>query len=82
MARGVDEVENIFLAVNRILHLYGMTFNRDATLTLQLHVVKHLRLQVFLGYSAGVFEQTVGQSALAVVDMCNDTKVSYIFHLQ
>ncbi len=47
MPGGVDEVEGVFLAVEMIVHLYGVAFDCDATLALEVHVVEHLRLQIF-----------------------------------
>ena len=42
MSRSVDEVQNIFLAVQLILHLYGVALDGDASLSLKIHVVEHL----------------------------------------
>ena len=59
-----------------------MAFNCYATLTLQIHIIKHLRLQVFAGNGLGVFKETVGKGAFAVVNMRYDTEIPYILHLE
>lgn len=67
-------------AVKRILHLYGMTLDSDATFALEVHVVEHLCLHVLGGNGIGIFKQSVGQGRLAVVDMSYDAKIAYSFH--
>jgi len=57
-----------------------MALDSDAALPFEVHVVKHLSLQVFSSDSAGVFEKTVGQSAFAMVDMGDNAEIAYTFH--
>ena len=57
-----------------------MALDGDATLTFKIHVVEYLSLHVALRYSLGIFKQTVGKSALAMVDVRNNTKVTDILH--
>ena len=78
MSRGVDEVEDVFLLIIYILHLYGMALDGDAAFFLEVHVVEHLSLCHLDGVS--VFEEAVGECTLAVVDMSYDTEVTYVFH--
>lgn len=80
MSRSVDEVERIVLAVEMIIHLYGMTLYCDTAFAFEVHVVEHLCLDVFGIDCFGEFEQTVGQGAFAVVDMGDDAEVAYILH--
>ena len=80
VSRSVDQVKRVFLTILHIVHLDGMTLDGDATLSLQVHVVEHLSLHVFTGYGIGVLEQTIGERALAVVDMRHDTEVAYCLH--
>ncbi len=81
MSWGVNQVERIFLAIENVVHLYGVAFNGDASLALQLHIVEHLCLKVFTFYCFGYFEQTVGQRAFAVVDVCYNAKITNVFHI-
>ena len=59
MPRSVNEVEDIFLTIQRIFHLYGMTLDSDAALTLKVHIVEHLPLCHL--YRVGIFEKSVGK---------------------
>ncbi len=56
MPRSIDKVKRVWLAVKHVIHLDCMTFDCDATLTLEIHIVKHLRLEVFTVYSFGKFK--------------------------
>ena len=78
MSWGVNEVQYIFLTILHIFHLDGVTLNRDATLTLQIHIIQHLSFRHL--DSLGELQQTVGQRRLAMVDMCDDAKVTYMVH--
>ena len=42
MSWGINQIENIFFALVHIPHLDGVALDGDATLTLQVHVIKHL----------------------------------------
>ncbi len=78
VARGVDEVENVGLALILVFHLYGVALDGDAALALKVHVVEHL---VFGdGYRLGVFQQTVGEGGLAVIDVGDDAEVAGVLH--
>jgi len=63
-----------------VIHLYGVALDGDATFSLQVHAVEHLLVKLTVGKRTGVFQQAVGQGALAVVDMGNDTEVTGVFH--
>ena len=79
MSRGVDEVQPVSLAVQLVIHLYGVAFDSYAAFALQIHIVQHLPFGHFDGFCT--FKQTVCQCAFAVVDMGNDAKVTDILHL-
>ena len=79
MSRGVNQVQDIFLALIHILHLDGVALDGDAALALQVHVVQHLSFRHLDGL--GELQQTVGQRRLAVVDMCYDAEISYMVHV-
>ena len=74
MPRSVDKIQHITL----ILHLYGVGLDGNATLLLQVHIVKHLALSNF--YSLRVLQKTVCQSTFPMVYMGYDTEITYIIH--
>ena len=80
MSRGVNQVEREFCAIFHIVHLDRMALDGDATLTFQVHVIKHLGLHVLASDGVGELEQAVGERALAVVDVCHDAEVAYCLH--
>ena len=82
VARGIDQVKQVFLPVGRVdvLHLDRMTFDRDAALALEVHVVQGLVLHIPLADGMGMFQQAVGQGAFAMVNVCDNAEVAYIFH--
>ena len=83
VARRVDQVESIGLAVLcPVGERDGLAFDRDAPLALDVHVVEDLVLEIPVVHDAGVLDQTVGQSGLPMVDMGDDTEVSYIIHVR
>ena len=80
MSRSVDEIQDILLTVEGIVHLYGMALNGYAALTLKIHIVEHLGLEVLGGDGVGVLKKSVGKCALAVVNMGYYTKIADILH--
>ncbi len=81
MPRGVDQVQNIRLAVTGAVGQGdGIAFDGDAALALDVHVVEKLILKISLVADAGVLDQPVGQRGLAVVDMGDNAEISDIFH--
>ena len=80
MSRGVNQVERVFAAVLHVVHLDGMALDGDAALSFQIHVVEHLGLHVLASHSVGELEQSVGERALAVVDVRHDAEVAYCLH--
>ncbi len=56
-----------------------MRLDGDAALALQIHGVEHLFLHLPGRQRAGELEQTVGERALAVVDMSDNREISYEF---
>ena len=57
-----------------------MALDGDASFAFNIHIVKHLVLELAFGKCSGSFEQPVRQGTLTMVDMCYDTKVSDVFH--
>ena len=62
-----------------ILHLDCMTFYRDTTFTLQVHVVKHLPFRY--RNCLRPLQQSVRKSGLSMVNVGNNAEVSYIIHI-
>jgi transketolase len=58
-----------------------MTLYGDALFLLQIHGIQHLCSHVTAVDGIGKFEQSVGQSALSVIYMCNDAEIPNVFHL-
>ena len=77
MARRVDEVQAVLLAVARgVMETDALGFDGDAALALQIHRVEHLRGHFALGERAGKLEQAIGKGRLAMVDVRNDAEVA------
>ena len=77
VARRVDQVELIGLAVRRrIHHAHRMRLDGNAALPLQVHRVQHLCLHLARRQRAGQLEQTVGKRALPMINMGDDREVS------
>ena len=80
MPRSINEIQHIRLAVQFVIHLDGMALDCDSALALEIHVVKHLCLEILFRHRFGEFQKTVGQGAFAVVYMGYYAAVSDIFH--
>jgi hypothetical protein len=77
VARRIDQVQLVGDAVAGFVHhANGVRFDGDAALPFQIHCVQHLGLHLPCGKGAGHFQQTVGESRLAVVDMGDDGEIS------
>jgi hypothetical protein len=59
-----------------MLHLDGVALDCDSPLPFQVHVIQNLGLQFPIGKGMGSLQQTVGQCALTMVDMGNDTEIT------
>ena len=81
VAGRVDQVEHIILPVLRMVYKRdGVGLDGDAALTLEIHVVEQLVLHVAQGNGLRLLQNTVGQRALAVVDVRNDAEIpDFIF---
>ena len=77
----INQVEHVALSIRVfIIHLHGMTLNRDTALPLQIHIVEGLRFQIPIRNRLRGLEQTIRKGAFPVVDMCNYTKITDILH--
>ena len=62
MTRRVDQVEDIFFAIFRIIDdTNGLGFDRDSAFPLQIHIVKYLRLHLTAGQQSRLLDNTVCQ---------------------
>ena len=77
MARGVDEVELVHLAVlGGVVHGDGAGLDGDAAFPLNVHVVEDLVLHRPLVHALGQLEDAVGEGGFAVVDVRDDAEVA------
>ena len=76
----IDEIKHIVLTVERIVHLNRMGFDRDSTLTLQIHIIEKLILLFSFSNCTSCIEQTVSQGAFTMIDMGNDAEIPNVLH--
>lgn len=80
MARCINEVEDVFLSMQLIIHLDGVALNRDALLAFKIHIVEHLIHHLPFADGVGALEQAVGQRAFSVINVSNDAEVPDLLH--
>ena len=76
MSRGVNQVQNIFLPILRLI--YGadcLGLDGNPPLPLQVHIVENLGLHLPACEKSRVFDDAVRQSGLAVIYMGNNAKI-------
>ncbi len=76
VAGGVDEVQLVGLAVERVIDRDGAGLDGDSALALEIHIVEELLAKFALGDGARLQEKLVGQRALTVIDMGDDREIS------
>ena len=77
VAGGVDEVEDIGLAVLRLVgQPDGLGLDGDAALALDIHRIEHLLLHLAQFEPAGGLDQAIGQGGFAMVDMGDDGEIA------
>ena len=74
--RCVDEVQLVKVAVENMLHDHGPRLDRDPARALQLHIVQQLILHLPLTYRSGRLQKSIGQSALAVINVSDNAEIS------
>ena len=77
MARSINQIQLIGLAIFLIRHRHRTSFDRDPTLTFEIKIVQQLFFHLANRHSSCVFEQSIRQRALAVVDMGDDAEITY-----
>ncbi len=80
--RGVDHVQDVFLAVFLVYHADGVRLDGDAAFALQVHVVQELVRHFVLRDGLRQFYHAVGKRRLAMVDMGDDAEISDIVVLR
>ena len=77
MARRVDEVQLVDLAVARvIIEAHGLRLDGDAALALDIHGIEHLLLHLPRRQAPAKLDQPVGERRFAVIDMGDDGEVA------
>ena len=76
VSRSVDKVEHVFLALIIIKHSASLQFYGNAPFALDIHVVEELFFHIPVRHGIGAFDKTVGESALAVVDVGYYAKIA------
>lgn len=77
MSWSIDEIEFGSLP----LHAYWSELDGDTALTLEIHIIECLRLELTLLESTGYLHESVCECRLPVVDMSDDTEVADGFWL-
>jgi hypothetical protein len=82
MARSVDKVQFIFLTIlARIGKVDCLALDRDAALTLDIHIVENLVAKLTVFDKIRMLDQAVGKRRFSVVYMSYDAEVPYLFHV-
>ena len=76
VAGGVDQVQLVDLAVERVIDRDRPGLDGDPALALQVHVVEQLLAKLALGDRPRLEQELVGQRALAVVDVGDDREIA------
>ncbi len=80
MARGVYQVEHIFLTVLSIINNpHGLRLDGDAPFPFKVHIVKDLCLHLTACKKACSFDYAVRKSGLPVINVGYDTEISDVF---
>ena len=83
MTGGVDEIEGIIDAVfTPVGQRYGLTFDGDAPLPLDIHVIEDLVLEISGLDHTGKLDQAVRQCGFPMVDVRDNTEITDVFHQQ
>ena len=81
MPRRIDEVEVVDLPIASLIdECSGLRLDRDSTLALDVHRVENLRFHLAVGEPTATLNQTIGERALAMIDVRNDRKISDVIH--
>ena len=82
MAGSINQIQNILLPVTMIIiNLNGMALDGDAFFSFQVHIVQHLVHHISFADGVGNLQKPVSQGGFAVVNMCDDAKVTDVLQL-
>ena len=81
MTRGVNQVKDIFLAFQGVIHLDCMALNGNTPFSFEIHIIEQLLLHIPAGNSMRSFQQPIRQGTLAMIDMSDDTEIPNILHV-
>ncbi|OPZ98232.1 MAG: hypothetical protein BWY71_01333 [Planctomycetes bacterium ADurb.Bin412] len=79
MSRRINQIQHVLPAVHLILHRHRRRLDRNPPFPLQIHIVQQLLVKLPLRHRPRQLHHPVRQRALAVVYMCNDRKIPYMF---
>ena len=82
MTRRVDQIENIVLAIRRlIVQPNGLRLDGDAPLFFDIHRVEHLLGHLSLRQPPCHLDQAVSERRFPVVNMCDNREIADVFGL-
>ena len=82
MARGVDEIQLIGLAVaGLVAQGHALRLDGDAAFALQIHGIQHLFRHLAILQPAAELDEAIGQRRFAVIDMGDDGEITDVFHI-
>src|SRR5690606_40178378 len=77
MARCIHQAQFISFAILRgIVKPDSLRLDRNTTLALDIHVIKHLLTHLACGKAPSMLDQPVRQRRFAVVNMCDDREIT------
>ena len=80
MSRSINKIQDIGLSILcLIFHLDSMALDCDATLSFQIHIIKHLSFSNLDGL--GLLQKSVCQGTFTMVYMCNNAEISYFIYI-
>ena len=78
MSRRIDQVKDILLSVIRLIYrTHSLCFDGDSSLSFQVHIIQNLRLHLTACQKSGLLDDPVCKRRFSMVDMCDNTKISY-----
>src|SRR6187200_2597627 len=83
MAGSIDQVQDIFLLICMlVIDLYRMALDGNTLLPFKVHIIKHLVHHITVADGAGALQKTVSQGGFAMVNMCDNAKISDVLHVR
>jgi len=76
VARGIDQIQFVQFPFVPMVERDRFGFDGDTARTLKVHAIEKLFFHFSRFNGAGAFEESVRKSALAVIDVRDDAKVS------